>query len=298
MIKAGSSKPKKLEGGRSLKNKSRRPEPVRPLVSVITVVLNARNLVARTVSSVRAQTYDNIEYIIIDGGSDDGTVEELQRLEESIDRWTSEPDNGIAEAFNKGLSLANGEIVGILNAGDVYEPRAISAIVEAYGAQPETDVACGAIRLTERGVAPLVCLPSPSRLELETAVYHPAVFVRRAAYQRFGYFNEAYRFAMDYELLLRFRKAGAVFQVLTEVLATMDLTGISGAHWYRGLSEVRRARAVYFSSGNVLFHHVRAVLMNLLARGLRIVGLGRLHRAYWRLRNLRTPQRERAQQTG
>lgn len=103
-----------------------------PLVSIITVVYNADNCLEETIKSVINQNYKNIEYIIIDGGSTDNTLSIIKKYEKQIKMWISEPDNGIYEAMNKGISLCQGEIVGIINAGDTYTSNAISIVVESY----------------------------------------------------------------------------------------------------------------------------------------------------------------------
>ncbi|TSA18664.1 glycosyltransferase [bacterium] len=288
----------RLEGGKNLDGGCKSSVPGRPLVSIITVVLNGKDRLKRTVESVLSQSYDHIEYIVIDGGSDDGSVDVLRSLGSTIDYWVSELDKGIAAAFNKGIALARGEIIGLLNAGDLYERNAAAAVVDAYLASPRTDVFCGSIRLKEAGAPPLECNSSPSRLEKETSVYHPTTFVKRTSYERYGPFDEGYNYAMDYELLLRFRRSGASFYVLKTVLAEMELDGISATHWRLGLNEVRRARAAYFSPASVAYHHSKAVLLNIMARGLKKLGMLNVYRAYWRFQNLRTGHREKAQQAG
>ncbi len=286
------SGPQRIEGGRYLRGKKKSSRKGCPLVSIVTVVLNGRQELEGTVASVLNQTYDNIEYLVVDGGSIDGSVDLLQTLGDSIDHWISAPDSGIAAAFNKGIALARGEIVGLLNAGDLYERGAVAAVADAYLASPGVDVFCGSIRLKESEAPPIECLSSPSRLENETSVYHPAVFVKRASYERYGLFDERYRFAMDYELLLRFRRSGATFHVLKIVLADMKLDGASTTHWFLGLREVQKARAGYFSPANVAYYHVKAVLLNILARALKKLGMGNIYRANWRIKNLRTANRE------
>lgn len=281
------------EGGTRTRGMMRFSAPGRPLVTVVTVVLNRVTDLERTVASVRNQSYDNVEYIVIDGGSVDGTVELLSKLGASIDYWVSEQDNGIAAAFNKGIALARGELIGLLNAGDVYETGAVKKVVDAFVSSPSMDVICGGIRLTEGNSPAILCFSEPARLDKETSVYHPTVFVRRSAYERHGPFDESYRFAMDYELLLRFKRRGSAFAALPEVLAEMKLGGVSVQHWRQGLEEVRRARKLYFSSADVAARHLSALLLNLGARGLKRLWMGGLYRAYWKIRSMRATFEER-----
>src|SRR5581483_3497952 len=114
-------------GSRTL---ARRPAAAVP-VSVVTAVRNAAATIARTIASVRAQDFAGIEHIVVDGASGDGTLEVLRSLGRDVALWTSEPDRGISDAFNKGIALARGEIIGILNGDDWYEPGAVAAAVQA-----------------------------------------------------------------------------------------------------------------------------------------------------------------------
>ena len=94
-----------------------------PLVTIITVVFNGEKYLQQTIQSVINQTYDNVEYVVIDGGSTDGTVDIIRKYEDKIDYWVSEPDQGIYDAMNKGIQLAGGEIVGLINSDDCYHPK-------------------------------------------------------------------------------------------------------------------------------------------------------------------------------
>ena len=112
--------------------------PARPLVSVITVVYNGQATLERAIGSVLQQTYPHIEYIVIDGGSTDGTLETIQRYDDRIALWLSEPDSGIFDAMNKGLALATGSYMAILNCDDYYPPRAVESVVARISNQSFT----------------------------------------------------------------------------------------------------------------------------------------------------------------
>ena len=119
----------KEEGGLRIKGYFKKSIQSKPLVTIITVVLNGEDYLEQTIKSVINQTYDNIEYIVIDGGSRDKTKDIIKLYDSVIDYWVSEEDKGISDAFNKGISLATGEIIGILNASDWYENDAVETIV-------------------------------------------------------------------------------------------------------------------------------------------------------------------------
>ena len=238
--------------------------------------------------NVIAERIPGVEYVVIDGGSGAATLGILEKYQNDIDNKLSEPDFGIAEAFNKGILAAKGQLIGFLNAGDRYEQNALRFVAKAYNSHPDVDIFCGSIQFWESGSPTLLCHSNLDRIEQETSVYHPTVFIKRSAYLRYGQYDEEYRYAMDYELLLRFKRNGAKFFNLEETLANMPLDGISHKHWYEGLKEVGRARSKYFSPANVAYHHLRAVAMNLAARGLKSVGLRGVYQAYWNSRNEKT----------
>ena len=102
-----------------------------PLVSIITVVLNGESHLEHTINSVLCQTYENLEYIIIDGGSSDGTQDIIRKYQDKIDYWISESDDGIYDAMNKGILQAKGELIGILNSDDWYELETVELMVNA-----------------------------------------------------------------------------------------------------------------------------------------------------------------------
>lgn len=260
----------------------------KPLVTVVTVVLNDKENVAKTIKSVLQQEYDNIEYVLIDGGSTDGTLEVVKNYNDQIDYWMSEPDKGIGVAFNKGIRLLSGELIGILNAGDWYEPDTIFRVVEAYKTETDADVFCGAAQYWGAGGKGVFCYSNPNLLEKETSVYHPTVFVNRKAYERYGLFDEHFRFAMDYELLLRFKMNGAKFKNIPHMIANLNLDGRSTRFWLDGLKEVQTVRKKYFPVYNVLFYHYLAIIKNVLAYGLKGIGFKGLYEEYWRMRNART----------
>lgn len=213
-----------------------------PLVSVVTIVLNGESFIRQTIDSVLDQRYDFIEYIVIDGGSQDNTVSILQEYDSRIDLWQSEPDKGISDAFNKGITAARGDIIGLINAGDWYEDGAVQRVVEAFLADREVGVVCGALQFWKGRQREYICHSVPQLLGREMTVTHPTCFVRAELYHSFGLFAPDYKFAMDYELLLRFRQQGVKFLALDSVIANMQHDGVSEENWKRALQETHRAR--------------------------------------------------------
>jgi glycosyltransferase involved in cell wall biosynthesis len=228
--------------------RTRRDAPVRnpdfPLVSIITVVFNSEMFIEQTILSVINQTYDNIEYIIVDGGSTDGTLNTIRKHEEAIDYWVSEPDGGIYHAMNKGIQLSSGQIVGIINSGDWYEENVVSAVVDlfsdknaevAYGDLCFVDVTTGIQQI----VKPKIHLLKESMVHLG----HPTVFVKKAVYAQ-NRFKTDYLIAADYEFILGLYVAGRAFEYCGNSVTHMRTGGTSSS--YHTVLEVFKVHHKYF----------------------------------------------------
>lgn len=213
-----------------------------PLVSIVTIVLNGEKDIRQTMESVLGQSYKKVEYIVIDGGSTDNTIDILQQYDAQLTFWASRPDKGISDAFNKGIRQARGEIIGLLNAGDWYELDAVQYVVEAFRKEKEAGVVCGALQFWKGKNRAYLCRSVPRLLERDMTVTHPTCFVRAELYGHFGSFSEKYTLAMDYELLLRFKKNGVIFVTLDRVLANMRHDGVSEKNWQAALQETHSAR--------------------------------------------------------
>lgn len=228
-------------GGRSL----RRGAPLESagLVTVVTVAFNSAGRISRTIDSIAAQTHPRIEYIIVDGGSSDGTVELLRQREADIDVWLSERDRGISDAFNKGIALASGQFISLVNSDDWMDPdhlaRAIACLQET-GA----DFAFGNLMVHGDGEAPQYVIDGDPRYARRIrhampALSHPSVVCRRELYERHGLYDRELRIAMDYDWLLRSYKSGARGCYVPEITSHMGGGGVSDLSGHVGLREVR-----------------------------------------------------------
>jgi glycosyltransferase involved in cell wall biosynthesis len=212
-------------------------------LTVVTVCLNAAQTIKSTIDSVLAQKNAGVEYVVVDGGSCDGTLEIIASYGDQIDTLISEPDRGIADAFNKGIACAQGSVIGLLNADDVLLPGALSRVLAWFDAHPEREVLHGDVLLYDgekfiKRMKPAKRWWYPWRLVLFN---HPATFVKRELYERMGGFDPAYTLAMDVEIFARWSKLGANIHYAPHPLVRMRTGGVSGRHPQQGYAEARRA---------------------------------------------------------
>jgi glycosyltransferase involved in cell wall biosynthesis len=205
----------------------RRVQP--PLISVVTASLNQADYLERTLQSVAEQDYPTIEHIVVDGGSTDGSVEILERWTERLARWVSEPDSGQANAINKGLGWASGDIVAYINSDDYYLPGAFAAAALAFE-DPRIQWAAGRCRYehTDGSLERLV-IPEPPRMPRRTMIaetwYVPQAssFWRRQVFIEMGALREDLHYVFDLEFGLRCALAGTVPSIMDADIAVRYL---------------------------------------------------------------------------
>ncbi|MCB1324861.1 MAG: glycosyltransferase [Leptospiraceae bacterium] len=217
-----------------------------PLVSIITITLNAEATIPGTIESVRKQTYSNIEYIIIDGGSTDGTLELIRKNARFLSIYGQAPDNGISDALNQAIALARGEIIGLIHADDWYEPEAVERSVDFLLENPDHGYVCAAQQYWRDNQRDAIFPSLPERLGLDMTVNHATCFVRRTVYEQMGLFKLDYRAAMDYEFFLRLKHFGIRGGALPFVTANMRFGGTSDRAWIAGLREMRKAQKTLY----------------------------------------------------
>lgn len=218
-------------------------------ISIITAVRNRRETVAATIASVRSQLHPDVEYIVVDGASTDGTTELLRAQRAKIDVLICEPDNGIYDALNKGIAAATGEVIGLLHADDVYaSERVLSAVAETFE-NAKINAVYGDLEYVSKNDLDKVVRYwragafSAAKLSWGWMPPHPTLFVRRAVYERLGRFDTSYRIAADYDLILRFLgRGGLSVAYLPELLIKMRVGGMSN----RSLANIlRKSREDY-----------------------------------------------------
>lgn len=219
-------------GGTRTKGEQKVSPPGKPLVSVVTVVFNGDRHLEQAIGSVLAQSYDNIEFIVVDGGSTDGTLDIVRRFEDRIDRWISEPDRGIYDAMNKGIAMSTGDMIGFLNADDWYEPGTIEAAARAHNSPgEENSVIAGAWNLVFEDIGLTVRAAPSLKFHLGMPLSHQALFVPKGVYKTVGKYDLQYRYAADLDMVLRLSARGVRFRFLDSVLVNFRTTGASERHF-------------------------------------------------------------------
>ncbi len=213
-------------------------------ISVVTVCYNSVHFIRYAMESVLVQTYPLVEYLVIDGGSEDGTVEIIREFEPRFGgrmRWVSERDAGMYDAINKGIRMATGDVVGILNADDFFEDeRVIATVAGAF--QSDVDAVYADVRFVGKDALKKTLRYysakhwKPWMLRWGFMPPHPSVYIRRELFDQMGYYKTDYHIAADYELLIRYLwKAGIRLVYLPKCFVTMRMGGRSTKDWRSNL---------------------------------------------------------------
>ncbi|MBC7829369.1 MAG: glycosyltransferase [Chitinophagaceae bacterium] len=254
---------------------------IQPLVSIITIVYNGEKYVEQAILSVLHQSYRNIEYIIVDGGSTDNTISIINHYREKVHKFISEKDRGISDAFNKGIKMASGTFIGILNADDWYEKNAIEMVI-ANGNQ--ADIIYGDLRLWNNDEVDFIVKGDHALLEHEMTLNHPTVFVRKTCYENLGLFDESFKCAMDYDMLLRLKVNGSRFVHVPHVLANMRWGGFSDAKWMMGVKETLAIKNKYLANQKFLnqlyfYKHILAIAIPKFLTRIRLHFIVKMYRS-------------------
>ncbi len=242
-------------------------------ISIITITYNSAATLPRALESVRSQTYGDIEHIIVDGASTDGTKELIINYQLSIInsqspkvRWISEPDNGIYNALNKGIAMATGDVIGFLHSDDVlYSPDSIGQIAAAFESSG-VDVVYGDLEYRHGDKVVRRWRSNAFRrgdLKYGWMPPHPTVYVRREVYRQVGPYDEWFRISADYDMILRIFTAGYKTRYIPQVLVAMETGGASNRDAKARLSKTQEDYFVLKKN------HVGAGLLSVACKQLR-----------------------------
>ncbi len=209
--------------------------------SIITICYNSEKTIERTIKSVLGQTYKDLEYIIVDGCSKDRTLDIVKKYEPLFEgrmKWKSEPDRGIYDAMNKGIRIAKGNIIGIVNSDDWFQPDTLQRVYDYYSlnGHDETSCYCGSINFhynngtVQEMSVDLELFDHYSKTYQIGGVRHPAVFVPQKVYKSCGLFDEELSIIADTDLLLRFKNNKVKFIPIPFVLSNMSDGGVSNRY--------------------------------------------------------------------
>lgn len=233
---------RKSDGGLRTEGRFKASRPGLPLVSIVTVCLNAARTIGQAMASVFGQTYDNIEYIVVDGASTDGTVDMLEAQAAQIDYFVSERDGGLYEAMNKGLGLATGDFVLVLNSDDWYVEEAVARLVRAQGYSGSDFVSSLAQYVDDDGLPVRVMrsIPFDAGMRFRMPLRHETMLLSAALYNRYGPYDTRYRIVADFALAVRLFDAGVTHYEIPEPLLFFRMTGVSSTNTAKLFEERRR----------------------------------------------------------
>ncbi|BDZ73119.1 hypothetical protein GCM10025856_08380 [Methylophaga marina] len=218
-----------------------------PLITVITVVYNGIDFIEKTILSIINQTYKRIEFIIIDGGSTDGTVEVIRKYEHLITCWVSEQDKGISDAFNKGIKLASGEYVNFQGDGDGFvDEISLEKVAKQIGSRRPLLVSAKIRRIDEDGNT-LYTSKQPKKFSKTSLLFkmslpHQGLFVHRDFFKQYGLFDLNNTYCMDYEHLLRAYKAFPDVLLVSDVIANWRADGLGNGRTKEILAEYHKIK--------------------------------------------------------
>ena len=203
-------------------------------ISIITIVYNRVHCISDCIESVLNQTYNNIEYLVIDGGSTDGTQQKIARYKERIDYYSSEKDEGIFDALNKGIKNATGDVIGILNSDDFFFHKDTLKNIANSFESSNADLVYAKGLFVDKENPNRIKRIYPSRAFRKRFLYfgwiplHTTIFVRREIFEKYGMYNPGYTIASDYEISLRWFKNDQIKKMfLNEWVVKMRLGGLS-----------------------------------------------------------------------
>ena len=256
----------------------------KPLITVVTVVFNGEQFLEETILSVMNQTYENIEYIIIDGGSTDGTLNIIKKYENSIDYWVSEYDRGIYDAMNKGIALSQGDFIGFLNADDLYNLEVIEELSNALSLN-DFDFAVGVVNLINResqtiGLKrPLKSLDYNKGQYIKMPTAHMAFFIKRKLLKQNGGFDKVVGLSSDYDLILRTLLVTNRVYHFKETVGSFRDGGVSSSYFKSFLStyKVHKKNGIPYQKRSSVFllSMLKKIILNFLPSFMRVYLLKR-----------------------
>lgn len=236
-------------------------------ISIITVCYNSDKTLEKTIKSVISQTYNNVEYIIVDGNSKDNTLDVIKEYQSNITKWVSEPDKGLYDAMNKGIAFATGDIVGILNSDDIFNNDTVLEDVAKFHKENNVEASVGnIIQFNDQGKTVRKYSAkqwNPEKLRIGFMPAHPAIFFNRDLFEKYGDYQLDFTIGADYELITRFFLKHNITWKFSDITTTSMLIGglsSSGVSSYKLISkEIKKA----LTRNNIKFNYSKVQLRGL-----------------------------------
>jgi glycosyltransferase involved in cell wall biosynthesis len=221
-------------------------------ISIITVCYNSAATIENTILSVASQTYNDIEYIIVDGNSKDNTLDILKKNEDKVSKWISESDKGLYDAMNKGIVMASGDLIGILNSDDTFYSTNVLEEIANFHKQNNIDASIGnIIQHKDNGKVMRIYSSkywNPSKLKIGFMPPHPSIFFKRDVFEKYGKYDLNFKIGADYELITRFFLKNNITWKYSGITTTSMLVGglsSSGSSSYKLITkEIQKALAM------------------------------------------------------
>lgn len=247
-----------------------------PKISIITISFNSEKHIEEAIQSVLKQSYENVEYIIIDGKSTDKTMEIIGKYKDRIQYIISEPDKGISDAFNKGIKVASGDIIGIVNSDDkLYTNDALEKVARCYDSGFEVFRGSEVVRNFDTGYE-YILHPTMKfkKNPITFHVCHMATYISREAFEKFGYYNTNLKYAMDLELLYRYNLQGAKSKKIDDIIGLFRIGGISQVYNKKKRNEcVEIIKMIDGSIIDVMNYKISLIMKDLIRLGLNLFGI-------------------------
>ena len=233
-------------------------------ISIITVCFNSSKTIEKTLQSVKNQVYNNIEYIVLDGNSTDGTLKIIESYKEIISKYSSEKDNGLYDAMNKGIALATGDIIGILNSDDIFTDNYVLENIAKFHLRNSVDASVGNItQFNENGKIVRKYSAKnwhPAKLKVGFMPPHPAIFFKRDLFERYGNYKLDFVSGADYELIVRFFLKNQIIWKFSNITTTSMLIGGICSSGYKSYKLISREIKKALESNNIQFSYPKILL--------------------------------------
>ena len=233
-------------------------------ISIITVCYNSAATIEKTIKSLMAQTYRDIEYIVVDGDSNDSTLDIVKKYENQITKWISEPDNGLYDAINKGIAFATGDIIGVLNSDDIFTDNYVLENIAKFHLENSIDASVGNIMQFNKNQKIVRKYSAenwrPDKLKIGFMPAHPAIFFKRDLFEKFGYYHIDFISGADYELIIRFFLVHKITWKFSNITTTSMLIGGISSSGYKSYKIISKEIKKALELNNIQFSYFKVLL--------------------------------------